>query len=345
MLLASIHGFDPAAGCDAATFQPCSDQALASHKVIVDAFRPLYGINHGIPASFAVAIGRYPEDAYYGGNPWYLCTLAAAEQLYDAIHVWRRQQFVEITDTSLAFFKDHYPLATTGILNHNTPEYEAILEIITTYADGFLGIVAAHTPLGGSLAEQFHRDTGEPTSAKHLTWSYASFLTAARSRAAIFPSSWIGTSPPSPPKTCVVTSAKGTYSTATSTSFPDNETPIPETPPGNRPIKLPEPPLCRVSFEERVETHYGQTVKLVGDAIALGRWQPGSGIPLDASDYTTDRPNWKVTLSLTPGKKIQYKYIVVDLDGSVTWESGPNHSYTVPLSCEHGAEKHDRWQA
>lgn len=32
-LLTSIHMFDPAASCDSNTFQPCSDKALANHKV------------------------------------------------------------------------------------------------------------------------------------------------------------------------------------------------------------------------------------------------------------------------------------------------------------------------
>ncbi len=32
--LASIHTFDAAAGCDAVTFQPCSDKALSSFKSV-----------------------------------------------------------------------------------------------------------------------------------------------------------------------------------------------------------------------------------------------------------------------------------------------------------------------
>jgi hypothetical protein len=66
--LGSIHTFDPDAGCDAITFQPCSDKALASLKVYVDTFRSLYSINKGIQAPEAVATGRYAEDVYYNGN-------------------------------------------------------------------------------------------------------------------------------------------------------------------------------------------------------------------------------------------------------------------------------------
>jgi glucoamylase len=69
VILGSIHTFDPALGCDSVTFQPCSDRALASHKVVVDSFRTIYPINSGYPAGVAVAVGRYPEDVYYNGNP------------------------------------------------------------------------------------------------------------------------------------------------------------------------------------------------------------------------------------------------------------------------------------
>lgn len=69
-ILASIHVFDPEAACDDSTFQPCSSKALANHKAVVDSFRNLYSVNHGIKKGSAVAIGRYAEDIYYDGNPW-----------------------------------------------------------------------------------------------------------------------------------------------------------------------------------------------------------------------------------------------------------------------------------
>jgi len=70
-ILTSIHLFDPAATCDSTTFQPCSDKALANHKVVTDSFRSIYSINSGIARGVGVAVGRYPEDVYYNGNPWY----------------------------------------------------------------------------------------------------------------------------------------------------------------------------------------------------------------------------------------------------------------------------------
>lgn len=78
-ILTSTHMFDPEAGCDAVTFQPCSDKALANHKVVTDSFRSVYAINKGTPAGVGVAVGRYAEDVYMGGNPWYL----AHQRLYE----------------------------------------------------------------------------------------------------------------------------------------------------------------------------------------------------------------------------------------------------------------------
>jgi len=90
-ILSSVHAYDPQARCTNSTFQPCSSRALANHKTVTDAFRPLYGINSGVAQNRGVAIGRYPEDDDHGGNPWFLTTLAAAEQLYIALDQWLDQ--------------------------------------------------------------------------------------------------------------------------------------------------------------------------------------------------------------------------------------------------------------
>lgn len=67
-MLASIHTYDKAAGCDSTTFQPCSDKALSNLLTYVNAFRTVYAIDSGIANNVAVATGRYPEDSYQGGN-------------------------------------------------------------------------------------------------------------------------------------------------------------------------------------------------------------------------------------------------------------------------------------
>jgi len=50
--------------------------------------------------------------------------------------------------------------------------------------DAFLETVRAFTPPGGDLSEQFDQKSGEQTSAKHLAWSYAAFISCIAARGA-----------------------------------------------------------------------------------------------------------------------------------------------------------------
>jgi glucoamylase len=180
----------PAAGCDAATFQPCSDKALANLKVYVDSFRNgVYPINNGISANQAIAVGRYVEDIYFNGNPWYLTTLAVAEQLYRAIYTLDAlKSGIQVTAISLPFY--HQFLPSLRKPTTIAADYTTILNSIKNFADGFVAIVAEYTPADGGLAEQFTKDTGAPLSAVDLTWSYASALTAIDARANVPVESW-----------------------------------------------------------------------------------------------------------------------------------------------------------
>lgn len=71
-ILGAIATFDIDALCDGPTFQPCNSKSLANFKVLIDTFRNTYAINSGIPEGQGVAVGRYAEDVYQGGNPWYV---------------------------------------------------------------------------------------------------------------------------------------------------------------------------------------------------------------------------------------------------------------------------------
>jgi alpha-amylase len=74
-----------------------------------------------------------------------------------------------------------------------------------------------------------------------------------------------------------------------------------------------------------VTTWYGQNVFLVGSIPALGNWDPSQALPLSAADY----PTWSVTVTLPAHTYFEYKFIKKDPDGTITWESGPNRSYTT----------------
>ncbi|KAJ6780421.1 hypothetical protein PWT90_02308 [Aphanocladium album] len=345
-ILTSIHNFDAALGCDAATFQPCSDKALSNHKAVVDSFR-FYGVNKGIGAGKAVAVGRYSEDVYYNGNPWYLATLAAAEQLYDALYSWNKLGSITVTGTSQAFFKDFVPNISTGTYASDSSTYKSIVQGVTAYADEFVAMVAKYTPSGGALAEQFDKNNGSPLSARDLTWSYASFLTAADRRAGIIPPSWASSGANKVPGSCSGQTVQGSYTSATATSFPANQTPKTGVPPTSTTSAQPTcTPVASVAvtFRETVTTQFGQTIKIVGNTGELGNWDTSKAVALDASEYAGDNHVWKVTVTLPAGKAIEYKYINVASDGSVTWERDPNHSYTVPKSCSKTASRADSWQ-
>lgn len=91
----------------------------------------------------APALGRSVDDRYFGGNPWYPTTLAASGLCYRlAAH-------------------DAAWLAR---------------------GDAYMATVRDLTPADGALSEQIDRTTGRQLSARHLTWSYAAFVSAARCR-------------------------------------------------------------------------------------------------------------------------------------------------------------------
>jgi glucoamylase len=348
-ILTSIHNFDPALSCDAATFQPCSDKALANHKAVTDSFRS-WNINKGISQGSAVSVGRYIEDVYYNGNPWYLATLAAAEQLYDALYVWKQKGSITVNDISLSFFKDLVPGISTGTYASDSSTFKTITDAVSNYADGYVSIVQKYVGDNGALAEQFDKNNGRPLSATDLTWSYAAFLSAADRRSGIVPPSW-ASGASAVPQQCGTQTVAGSYSLATVTSFPPSQTPkggVPS-PTGTQPTtsttSCATATSVAVTFVETVTTNFGETIKIVGNIPALGNWDTSKAVALGASDYTSSNPVWKATISLTAGQDIQYKYINVKKDGSVTWEKDPNRTYTVPKTCATKATKTDKWQS
>ncbi|WP_433618487.1 carbohydrate-binding module family 20 domain-containing protein [Dactylosporangium sp. CA-139114] len=71
----------------------------------------------------------------------------------------------------------------------------------------------------------------------------------------------------------------------------------------------------------------GNPVYLVGSVPQLGSWNTANALPMTASGA-----NWTTTVSLPAGTGIEYKFITKTGSGTVTWEPGSNHTYTVPAS-------------
>jgi glucoamylase len=309
-LLSSLHTFDPAAKCTDSTFQPCSSRALANHKAVVDSFRSVYRVNSGIVQGQAAAVGRYSEDVYYNGNPWYIGTLAAAEQLYSAVYQWDSIGSITVDSLSLPFFRDLVPLVATGTYASGSSTYTTIVNAVRAYGDGFVAVVQKYTPADGSLAEQYDRNTGSPLSARHLTWSYAAFLTAIERRNGVVPPSWGEGSANTVPGVCTGT------------------------------------PSCnsRVTFNVRITTVPGEQIFVVGGLTQLGNWLPTEGKALSASRYTSSDPLWYADIEIPSETAFEYKYIKKTASGQVAWESDPNRRYTTSQGCGSTATVNDNWR-
>ncbi|TFK52523.1 glucoamylase [Heliocybe sulcata] len=308
-VLASIHTYDPAAGCDAATFQPCSDKALSNLKVYVDSFRSVYSINSGIASNAAVATGRYPEDTYQGGNPWYLTTFAPAEQLYDALNVWAAQGSLNVTSISLPFFQQFSSSVTAGSYAASSTTYTTLTSAIKSFADGFVAINAQYTPSNGGLAEQYSRSNGSPLSAVDLTWSYASAVTAFEARNNTQFAGW-GAAGLTVPSTCSTSGGGGGGGGGSTVA---------------------------VTFNVDATTVYGENIYITGSVAALSSWSTGSALLLSSANY----PTWSITVNLPANTAVEYKYIRKN-NGAVTWESDPNNSITTPASGS--TTENDTWR-
>ncbi|RWA06470.1 hypothetical protein EKO27_g8634 [Xylaria grammica] len=298
-VLGSISVFDLNARCDDASIQPCNSRSLSNFKTFVDSFRnsTLYPINEGTPQAEGIALGRYTEDVYFDGNPWYLITAGAAEYLYDAVAQWTAQGLLAIDETSLAFFQDIYPAARAKTYGPKgkCSEFPRILKAVRDYADSFVEVVKKYTPTDGSLAEQFNKTAPfNPTSATDLTWSYAAFVSMSERRAGKYPPSWVPAEGPIVvPQQCTPGSTKGVYSPATAAGAPDVNVTC----------------TSNVRFEVNATTYYGENILVVGNTTDLGSWDFSNAWPLDASSYTDQRPVWAATIALTAGQTISYAYV------------------------------------
>ncbi|KAH6873839.1 starch binding domain-containing protein [Thelonectria olida] len=99
-----------------------------------------------------------------------------------------------------------------------------------------------------------------------------------------------------------------------------------------------------ITFNQVVTTVPGQTIKIAGSIPELGNWDPSSAPGLSASQYTSSNPLWTYTFTLPAGKTFQYKFINVQSNGEVRWESDPNRAYTVPTGCQRSATVGSSWK-
>lgn len=109
-------------------------------------FASTYAINRDLGPQRGTAMGRYAGDVYFSGGAYYFSTLGAAEFCFLA---------AQRCDDAHEWFRR---------------------------GDAYLATVRAHTPDSGDLSEQFDQNSGAQTSARHLAWSYAAFISCVNAR-------------------------------------------------------------------------------------------------------------------------------------------------------------------
>ncbi|MGE5672787.1 MAG: alpha-amylase family glycosyl hydrolase [Mycobacterium leprae] len=78
-------------------------------------------------------------------------------------------------------------------------------------------------------------------------------------------------------------------------------------------------------------TNTGDYIYLSGSVEELGNWGTSKTVaigPLLCPNY----PNWFLNVSVPANTTIQFKFMKIAADGTVTWENGSNHVYTTPSS-------------
>ncbi|MBI2398517.1 MAG: IPT/TIG domain-containing protein [Xanthomonadales bacterium] len=80
-------------------------------------------------------------------------------------------------------------------------------------------------------------------------------------------------------------------------------------------------------------TNPGDQIYLTGDTLELGNWSATASGAVGAMLTTAGTyPNWWLTVAVPAGRTLQFKFLRIRADGSVTWENGGNHSVSTPAS-------------
>lgn len=89
--------------------------------------------------------------------------------------------------------------------------------------------------------------------------------------------------------------------------------------------------LIPVTFtvNNTVSTQAGDYIFLTGNTVELGNW----GTTFDTAIGPMLHPNahsWFINAAMPAGTRIQFKFIKIDSNGGVTFETGANHVYQIP---------------
>jgi GH15 family glucan-1,4-alpha-glucosidase len=145
VILAAIHALG-----DGSTHTVRDPHMHSTLERLETLFDSAYRINENRSARLGPAMGRYAGDVYFSGGAYYFSTLGAAEFCFRAAAA------------------------------QNEPASAWI-----SRGDAYLETVRRYAPDNGELSEQFDQRTGAQTSARHLAWSYAAFISCLVARRAV----------------------------------------------------------------------------------------------------------------------------------------------------------------
>ena len=161
-------------------FSALDDRALSTVVKMAEVFKNLYPINRRADAP-GIGIGRYPEDRYFGGNPWVISTNTFGQFYLRLAEAYAAQGFISISDRNLAFFQSlDFPgkenLRPGLKIENPNPLFEQILAALRQEGNRYLETLRRYANPDGSMSEQIDKETGAMISARDLTWNYVSFL-------------------------------------------------------------------------------------------------------------------------------------------------------------------------
>ncbi|WVR08136.1 hypothetical protein IAU60_005182 [Kwoniella sp. DSM 27419] len=190
--LSIIHAGSPApvnpSSQDQLLFDPTNARVLSTIYQYILSFDKLYGINYGSPWTDGWAVGRYKEDVYDGvrkseADPWFICTHSVAQVLFQAKCQFAEQGYIASDRHTVQFWSDLVGRSVKAdeVWSKNGSDFKKALDRRKEVGDAFMRVSSMYWD-NGHMSEQIDRVTGHQRGARDLTWSYASFLTAAKAR-------------------------------------------------------------------------------------------------------------------------------------------------------------------
>jgi len=81
---------------------------------------------------------------------------------------------------------------------------------------------------------------------------------------------------------------------------------------------------------DNAETEVGENIFLVGNVHELGNWNPEQAVGNFFNQIVYEYPTWYYDVNVPANTDLEFKFIKVDQDNNVTWQSGSNKTYTSP---------------